>query len=147
MATEVVKSYNIYVDTERYLNNTSDGDSIMLSLNQTPITCKDNQFIRLTLQSFSMYKSFTNINANNNVFRLTTTGGTVPVPVTDAALYLTSYDYASKNSLALQFANILAPALATASGVDLSAIPIPTTGVDAITPPQSGDTWTDICIS
>ena len=74
------------------------------------------------------------------MFRLTTTGGTVPVPVTDAALYLTSYDYASKNSLALQFANILAPALATASGVDLSAIPIPTTGVDAITPPQSGDT-------
>ena len=38
MATEVVNSYNIYVDTERYLNNTSDGDSIMLSLNQTPIT-------------------------------------------------------------------------------------------------------------
>ena len=55
MATEVVNSYNIYVDTERYLNNTSDGDSIMLSLNQTPITCGDNQFIRLTLQSFSMY--------------------------------------------------------------------------------------------
>ena len=61
MATEVVNSYNIYVDTERYLNNTSDGDSIMLSLNQTPITCGDNQFIRLTLQSFSMYKSFTQL--------------------------------------------------------------------------------------
>ena len=140
MATEVVNSYNIYVDTERYLNNTRDGDSIMLSLNQTPITCGDNQFIRLTLQSFSMYKSFTNVNANNNTFRLTTTGGTAPVPATDAAFFLPSKDYASKNSLALQFANILAPALATASGVALAAVSIPTTGADAITPPQSGDT-------
>ena len=105
-----------------------------------PLPCGDNQFIRLTLQSFSMYKSFTNVNANNNTFRLTTTGGTVPVPATDAAFFLPSQYYASKNSLALQFANILAPALATASGVALAAVSIPTTGADAITPPQSGDT-------
>ena len=66
MSTEVVSSYNIFVDTERDENATSDGDSIMLSLNQTPITCADNQFIRMTLQSFSMYKSFTNINPNTD---------------------------------------------------------------------------------
>ena len=140
MATEVINSYNIYVDTERDINQQSTGDSIMLSLNQTPITCSDNQFIRLTLQSFSMYKSFTNINANNNVFRITTTGGAVPVPVTDSRLFIPSSNYASKHTLAMEFATILSNALATASGVALAAVPIPITGTDAITPPSSGDT-------
>tara|TARA_R110000803_G_scaffold140980_2_gene207489 strand:+ start:225 stop:1418 length:1194 start_codon:yes stop_codon:yes gene_type:complete len=140
MATEVINSYNIYVDTERYLNGTSTGDSIMLSLNQTPITCSDNQYIRLTLQSFSMYKSFTNVNTNNNIFRLTTVGGTAPVPVTDAPFFIPSSDYADKNSLGLEFATLLSNALATASGVALAAVPIPITGTDALTPPTSGNT-------
>ena len=140
MATEVINSYNIYLDTERYLNAQSTGDSIMLSLNQTPITCSDNQFIRLTLQSFSMYKSFTNVNANNNIFRITTTGGAVPVPATDLPLFIPSMDYASKHNLGLEFATILANALATASGVALAAVPVPITGANALTPPTSGNT-------
>ena len=141
MASEVVNSYNIYVDTERYLNGTSTGDSIMMSLNQTPITCGDNQFIRLTLQSFSMYKSFTNINSNNNTFRITTLGGTVPVLATDLKLFMPSKNYVSTNTLALNgFATVLAGGLATASGVALAAVPIVLTGTDALTPPASGDT-------
>ena len=138
MATEVINSYNIFLDTERNLNATSDGDSIMLSLNQTPITCADNQFIRLTLQSFSMYKSFTNVNPNNNIFRITNDGAITAQ--TDLPLYLPPQDYASLNSLAFQFANTLATQLALDTGVALALIPIPTTGVDAILPPQSGDT-------
>ena len=138
MATEVVKSYNIYVDTERSLNSTSDGDNITLSLNQTPITCQDNQYIRLTLQSFSMYKSFTNINANNNIFKLTTEGGAgTPVPVKGKAYYLPSKDYPSRFSLARQFANTLANALATASGVALATS---TVSAANISPPRDGAT-------
>ena len=56
MATEIVNSYNIYVDTERNTSVNSTGDDVKLSLSQTPVTCADNQFIRLTLQSFNMYK-------------------------------------------------------------------------------------------
>ena len=138
MGTEVVNSYNIFLDTERNLNATSDGDSIMLSLNQTPITCAENQYIRLTLQSFSMYKSFTNINPNNNIFRITDDGA-ISQPV-DLPLFLPPQDYASLNSLAFQFANTLATQLALDTGVALAAVPIPTTGPDAILPPQSGDT-------
>ena len=140
MATEVINSYNIYVDTERYLNGTSTGDSIMLSLNQTPITCSDNQYIRLTLQSFSMYKSFTNVNPNNNIFRLTTAGGTIPVTTVDKKLFIPSADYASRNTLAKQFATVLSNALSVASGVALAAVPITLTGANALTPPSSGDT-------
>lgn len=138
MATEVINSYNIFLDTERNLNATSDGDSINLSLNQTPITCSDNQYIRLTLQSFSMYKSFTNVNPNNNIFRITNDGAVTAQ--TDLPLYLPTQDYASLNSLATQFALTLATQLSIDTGVVLAAIPIPTTGVDAIQPPQSGDT-------
>ena len=138
MATEVVNSYNIFLDTERNLNASSDGDSIMLSLNQTPITCAENQYIRMTLQSFSMYKSFTNVNPNNNIFRITNDGAITAQ--TDLPLYLPPQDYASLNSLAFQFANTLATQLALDTGVALAAVPIPTTGVDAILPPQSGDT-------
>ena len=138
MSVEVINSYNIFLDTERNLNATSDGDSIMLSLNQTPITCADNQYIRMTLQSFSMYKSFTNINPNNNIFRITNDGAVTAQ--TDLPLYLPAQDYESLNNLALQFANTLATQLALDTGVALAAVPIPITGVDAISPPQSGDT-------
>lgn len=138
MSSEVVNSYNIFLDTERNLNATSDGDSIMLSLNQTPITCAENQYIRMTLQSFSMYKSFTNVNPNNNIFRITNDGAITAQ--TDLPLYLPPQDYASLNSLAFQFANTLATQLALDTGVALAAVPIPTTGPDAILPPQSGDT-------
>ena len=86
MATEVINSYNIFLDTERNLNATSDGDSINLSLNQTPITCSDNQYIRLTLQSFSMYTTFTYVNPNKNIFRITNDGSVSAQ--TDSLLYL-----------------------------------------------------------
>ena len=47
MASEVVTSFNLFVDTERNINATSDGNSIMLSLNQTPIktTVKYKKYI------------------------------------------------------------------------------------------------------
>lgn len=136
MATEVVNSYNIFVDTERNLNATSDGNSIMLSLNQTPITCSDNQFIRLTLQSFSMYKSFTNVNKNNNIFRITHDGAT---PQADLALYLPSLDYASLNTLATKFANTLGNQLAADIGGGIT-FTVPTVAPNALTPPPNGDT-------
>ena len=138
MATEVINSYNIYVDTERNLNAQSDGDSIMLSLNQTPITCDDNQFIRLTLQSFSMYKSFTNINSNNNLFRLTTEGGAVPVPATDDELFIESQNYPDRNGIATKFARTLATALATASGVGIVGFGPILTGDDKLAPSSAG---------
>ena len=66
----VVNSYNIFVDTERNLSQDSTGDNIHLPLGQSPITCGSNEYIRLTLQEFSMYKSWNNVNPNNNKFRV-----------------------------------------------------------------------------
>lgn len=134
MGTEVVNSYNIFLDTERNINATSDGNSLMLSLNQTPITCDSNQYIRLTLQSFSMYKSFTNVNPNCNVFRITTTG-TIATTHTDYKLYLPTLDYASLNTLATSFANTLGNQLVLdIGGGALFSI------AAGLTPPPAGDT-------
>ena len=110
MATEIVNSYNIFIDTERDLNGQSDGDSILLSLNQTPITCSDNQYIRLTLQSFSMYKSFTNVNANNNIFRI---NNVADATFKDFPVALTPANYRSRNDLAKEFHSKFSSALAT----------------------------------
>jgi len=136
MSTEVVNSYNIFVDTERNINATSDGNSIMLSLNQTPITCSSNQYIRMTLQSFSMYKSFTNVNKNNNVFKITHDGAT---PQADLALYLPSLDYTNLNALATQFANTLGNQLAADIGGGIT-FTIPTTAPNALTPEPATST-------
>tara|TARA_R110002020_G_scaffold117892_2_gene269421 strand:- start:2179 stop:3405 length:1227 start_codon:yes stop_codon:yes gene_type:complete len=127
MATEVVNSYNIYVDTERNITATSKGDDIMLALSQTPITCADNQYIRLTLQSFSMYKSFTNVNPNNNLFRINGDfgAGGAPAPTqTDFAVFLEPKNYQSPQLLGGEFATQLSGALAVLSGVTLGPTPI-----------------------
>jgi hypothetical protein len=126
MATEVVNSYNIYVDTERNITATSKGDDVMLALSQTPITCADNQYIRLTLQSFSMYKSFTNVNPNNNLFRISGTFTSPPAPAAaqnDFAVYLDDKNYQTTNLLGNEFATQLSGALAVLSGVTLTATP------------------------
>jgi len=134
MAEEVVNSYNFYIDTERYIPAGTKGDNTTFSLNQNPITCSDNQFIRLTLQSFSMYKSFTNVNPNNNIFHLTGTSG---AGAFDENVPLTCQDYDTKNALASEFATKVANQLSTSSGVALAATPIP---ANLLLPPLSGPT-------
>lgn len=120
MATEVVNSYNIFVDSERWVTASSNGDSIDLPLSQTPISCASNQYIRLTLQSFSMYKSWTNVNADNKTYRLTCDdvfpAGT-NVALSGKAISLNEQNYSNYYELALDFANSLATELTAYTGV------------------------------
>ncbi len=120
MSQEVVSSYNIFVDSERDLAPNSRGDNIYLPLQQTPITCADNQFIRLTLQSFSMYKNFTNVNTNNDTFRYTlnqdysgSSGQNVQI---DIPLELENKNYGSLYDLATEFGTVLQSKLQTHLG-------------------------------
>ena len=75
MAAYVVQSYNIFLDSERNLSGDSTGDDIALPLGQSPITAGTDQFIRLTLNEFSMSKSFHDVNALNNTFSIRDAGG------------------------------------------------------------------------
>ena len=116
MSQAVVSSYNIFVDSERDLAPNSRGDNIYLPLQQTPISCADNQFIRLTLQSFSMYKNFPNVNSNNNTFRYTLdqnySGSGGETAQIDIPLELTNQNYSNLNDLATDFGDSLASKLA-----------------------------------
>jgi hypothetical protein len=123
MSQEVVNSYNIFIDSERNLSSNSNGNRIRLPLSQTPISCAENQFLRLTLQSFSMYKSWTNINSNNSTFRIQQTqsfpAGT-NVPLIDKVANLPHLNYANLFDLATNFGTQLASELNVHTGVALA---------------------------
>lgn len=71
MATTVINSFNIFIDSGRCISSQSKGDDMHLSLGEMGgISCADNQFLRLTLQDFNMVKNFTNVNRSNNTFRV-----------------------------------------------------------------------------
>ena len=129
MATySVVNSYNLFLDSGRMIASNSTGDNVILPLGQTPITCGSNQFLRLSLSSFSMTKSWLNINSNNNTFRINQTQNLATAPLLNTSnnntFTLTPANYLSPFSLGQNFATQLANALSTHTGVALAATPI-----------------------
>lgn len=122
----IIDSYNLFLNTERSLSPESKGDNIYLPLGQTPITCGTDQTIRLTLQEFTMNKSWTNVNANNNKFSVR---GVVGNPVVEVNTELTPNNYEEPIDVATDFATQLATALATIKGVSVTgSVLTPTTG-------------------
>jgi len=92
----LLEQYNMFLDTERCLSADSKGDSVQLPLGQVPIIATGSgQSIRLTLNEFSMPRSWYNVNANNNSFTLREAVSVVPPFATNAVIpgnYETVYD-------------------------------------------------------
>jgi len=88
----LIQQYNMFLDTERCLSADSVGDSVQLPLGQTPITATSSgQSIRLTLNEFSMPRSWYNVNSNNNAFSLREGVNIVP-PFVSSAVIAGNYD-------------------------------------------------------
>ncbi len=68
--TEVIDSYNFFINTDRNKNSDTQGDQARLNLGLQPIVCGDDEFIRLSLHMFAMRRSWTDINATNSTFTL-----------------------------------------------------------------------------
>ena len=68
MAENIVNTYNLFVDTSRGHSADSQGDNFNLNLGHAGIVCDAGQYIRMTLNNFSMHKTFTDINETNNKF-------------------------------------------------------------------------------
>ena len=69
---QVVNSYNLFIDSAKDVGGgAGKGDSFSLQLGADSIQAQDGQFLRLTLQEFSMYTNFYMVNINNCRFRLT----------------------------------------------------------------------------
>ena len=104
---QVVNSYNLFIDSAKDVGGAAGkGDSFSLQLGADSIQAQDGQFLRLTLQEFSMYTNFYMVNINNCRFRLTD----------DAAateLLLTQQNYKNVADVAANFAAALAAQLST----------------------------------
>ena len=71
----IANAFNIFINTDRGIPAGEEGDALSLPLGQTPIVAGDDEHIRLTLDQFSMRKSWFDINTNNNKVLITKPGG------------------------------------------------------------------------
>lgn len=112
---QIISSYNVFVDTDRGTKSgDSSGDNFNLHLNEMNIDADKGQYIRLTVNNFSMYRNFPNVNANNNEIRLVTDVGPGDVLTTKN---LTAQHYANFRDVGLEFAEQVRAALQTVTGV------------------------------
>ena len=97
---KIIKSFNIFVDTDRGQHTGScTADNIELNLNHVNINTSKGQFMRLTLQNFSMFKNWTNVNTYNSKFRVVIDGLNK-----DFTIDLDHKDYATRQDLATNLA-------------------------------------------
>lgn len=162
MADYSVNSYNLYLDNDRSLASNSTGNDYHLALSQTPIIANSSQYIMLTLIDFNMYRSFNNVNQNNNVIRVynsnnlatppLTGGGSLPGVAGTAALgYLTlaAGDPIQRFDLAFQFAVALGTMLNTHMGAAAGAFDLTLVGATKISPlePATQNSYSNNIIS
>ena len=99
---QIVNSYNLFIDSAKDAGGAAGkGDSFSLQLGADSIQAQDGQFLRLTLQEFSMYTNFYMINLNNSRFRLTD-------DTAATELLLTQQNYKNVADVAENFASALA---------------------------------------
>jgi hypothetical protein len=127
---EVVSDFNLYCDSQDL--QTGKGDDFRVNLGSAGITAGDGQFIKLTLQSFNMYKNFYNVNPNNSLFTISgvITSGSVAFSGT---ANITRNNYKTIGDVATAFSSALATALASlisSTAVVSAVVPDPTLNMD-----------------
>ena len=104
---KVIESHNIFIDSScANKESNSRGDSFELHLNTQSIDADRGQFIRLTLNDFTCYKTWTNVNANNSVFVMSVNGGT-----TVSKNAITKQNYEVLHDLADEFSSVVSTQL------------------------------------
>ena len=126
MAENIVNSYNLFVDSSTGRDSASKGDNYHLHLGNAGITCESGQYIRLTLNNFTMHKTFTDVNTNNSQFVVRDTTTT---PTTSQIGNMTHQNHISLNALASNFASSLGTAIIALKGLGAA-----TFDVDALKP-------------
>jgi len=136
MSDKVLDTHALFIDTSAANKESlSKGDDFELHLNTQSIDADRGQFIRLTLNEFAMYKTFTNVNNNNSTFVISNSevvGGT--------KTSLTNQNYDTIFDIATEFANKVGAVIladtpnANVDGFVVSALtPDATTGINGTT--------------
>ena len=129
--TEVVKRSNFFIDSAKCLQmNHCNGVHYQLNLQSAGIHASDDEYIRLVLKQFSMYKVWANINTHNNTFRILT-----PASANEVSLTIPSKNYKSIYDIALAFATSFSNGLIAAGHYASATI--------VINNPSSGSTDID----
>ena len=114
---EVISSYNLFCDSDNSLQGK--GDDFVVQVGNAGVSCLDGQFIRMSLESFNMYKNFYNINANNAGFF---------VRDTVSSQLFTNLDYKNYKTLgdiADNFSEKVDAALTTLTGIAITETFLP----------------------
>ena len=106
---QITSSYNLFVDSSRGHTTGSKGDDFMVNLQDAGVKAGEGEHIRMNLENFSMAKNFSDVNANNNQFRLLSSDGGGH----DYTGYLQTRNNKSVYDLATSFADALRNLLAT----------------------------------
>ena len=111
---EVVSSYNMFLNSDDGVQNGQDCD---FQFGNSPIVAGQGEFIRVSVNNFSMYKTWTDVNVYNSDLVLRTNGG-----VTNSVITIPRQNYDTLASLADAFGNAAGTALAAAFGVGLTSV-------------------------
>ena len=136
MSEKVISTHNIFIDTAKALDESgSKGDDFQLHLNTQSVDADRGQFIRLTLNQFSMMKTFTDVNDNNKAFYVYSVGGT-GTNAQEAAL--DEQNYRTIHDLGTNFATklgsiLLSEVASAASSTVVSVSPSNLAGINGTT--------------
>ena len=107
---QVISDFNLYCDSQDL--QTGKGDDFRVNLGSAGIQAGDGQYIKLSLQSFNMYKNFYNVNINNNTFTISgviTTG----LVAFSGSTAISPKNYKTIGELATAFSSAVSIQLAT----------------------------------
>ena len=129
---QITNSYNLFIDSSRAHDSNSKGDDFLVNLQDAGVHAGEGEIIRMTLDNFSMAKNFSDVNANNNVFRFLSTN-----PAIDVTAQIKAQNYNSYFDLATEFGNAIKNVLiqniaAVAGGVVENVLPLATGSNDKI---------------
>jgi len=107
---EVINDFNLYCDSQDI--QVGKGDDFRVNLGSAGIQAGDGQYIKLSLQSFNMYKNFYNVNDNNNLFTISGVITSGSVAFSGTAI-IARKNYKTIGDLATAFSTAVGTALAT----------------------------------
>ena len=111
MDQQVTQTYNLFIDSSRNRASGSKGDDYSINLQDSGVQAGNGEYIRLSLDNFSMGKTFSNVSPTTSriLVRGQNSAGGAELPVQEGDLPPSHYK--DTRVLATQFANTLATLL------------------------------------
>ena len=140
MDQQVTQTYNLFIDSSRNRAAGSKGDDYSINLQDSGVQAGNGEYIRLSLDNFSMAKTFSNTNRTNNRFSVHAQNATNSANLMGMVGAVSKFHYKDTNKLASDFSAVLKNVLlgmgqnagSTARNADiLDLLPVdPNTGSD-----------------